>query len=528
MQFDALIKNGIVCTGDRSPGSTGDVGIKDGRIAAIGNVAGQASTVIDASGMVVAPGFIDIHSHSDYTLLIDPRAISAISQGVTLEVIGNCGFGCAPILDPKLAPGSIYGFDGSVPLEWRRTGAYLDALEAARPAVNVMTLVPNGQLRRSVMGLSDRPASADETYAMERLLAEGLDDGAIGYSTGLEYPAEAGASEEEVAVLARRTKASGGLYATHTRARDAGAIEAIEEALRVAKATGVRLQVSHLIPRHTADGMIERSIALVDEAASTGLDVHFDMHTRPFGTTMLNTLLPPWALAEGSERTKEYLRDPHARERMRDHKSIISSLGDWSRVVLLDSAVWPQYSRRSLAEIGAERAQHPHEAALDLLREESEGGPCLMVILLCYSADQQAAVFRHRGCIPASDATTLAPDGPLARSVFHGAYTWAAWFYRFMVVERRLLSISEAVHRMTGLPAAVLGLENRGMLRRGAAADVVIFDPHTFGERGTVFEPNQVAAGIRELFVNGVRTIAAGAPTGERAGTVIRDLKPAG
>lgn len=524
MIFDSIIRGGLVCSGDPLSPAVADLGIADGRIKAIGRVSGEAPTEIDASGMMVSPGFIDIHSHSDYTLLVDPRAASAIHQGVTLEVIGNCGFGCAPLGDPALAPGSIYGFDGSTPLDWRRVGAYLDRLAARRPAVNVMTLVPNGQLRRAVIGLADRAATPDEVAAMERLLVEGLDDGAIGYSTGLEYPAEIGATESEVTTLVAATRKAGGLYATHTRARDAGALAAIDEAIRTARATGVRLQISHLFPRTTAEGMIERSIARVEQAAADGVDLHFDMHTRPFGTTMLNTLVPPSAAAEGPAGLQALLRDPAARRRMRGHRSIIASVGDWSRVVLLDMAPWPRYSRRSVADVASERGQDPHDAALELLAAEPAGGRPFMVILLCYSPDQQASMFSHPGCMPASDATTLAPDGPLAGSMFHGAYSWAAWFYRFMVRERRLLAPEAAIHRMTGLPADILGLADRGRIRLGAWADIVVLDAARFGERASVYEPSQVADGVQHVFVNGVRTLGDGALTGERAGQVLRDV----
>jgi N-acyl-D-amino-acid deacylase len=526
VNFDVIIRGGRICTGDTTPAVEADLGVAAGRIRAIGRIASEAPLEIDADGLIVAPGFIDIHSHSDYTLLVDPRAASAIHQGVTLEVMGNCGFGCAPIGDPALAPGSIYGFDGSTALSWRRVGGYLDRLEERRPAVNVMTLVPNGQLRRAVVGLADRPATPDEVAAMERLLVEGLNDGAIGYSTGLEYPAEIGAGEPEVTALVAATRRAGGLYATHTRARDANALPAIDEAIRTARATGVRLQISHLFPRSTADSMIERSIERVERAAEDGVDLHFDMHTRPYGTTMLNTLVPPSAAAQGPARLRTLLRDPAARQKMRGHRSIVASLGDWSRVVLLDLAPWPQYSRRSLAEVAAERGQDPQDTALELLAEEPEGGRPFMVILLCYSEDQQAAMFGHAGCMPASDATTLAPDGPLAGSTFHGAYSWAAWFYRFMVRERRLLTPEAAIHRMTGQPADILGLTDRGRIRAGACADIVVFDPERFGERASVFEPNQTAEGVRHVLVNGVPTLGKNGLTGERAGRVLRDARP--
>jgi N-acyl-D-amino-acid deacylase len=222
--------------GTGAPPLHADLAIKDDRIVAIGRIDAEGQTEIDADGLFVAPGFIDIHSHSDYTLLIDPRAVSAIRQGVTLEVIGNCGFGCGPIGDPALAKGSIYGFDGSIPLAWKSLGDYLEKLEAAAPAVNVLTLVPNAQLRLSVIGMHDRPANPDELSKMKQLLCEGFNEGAFGYSTGLEYGAERGATEAELCEMCSVVRKADGFYATHTRDRDHHALEAIDEAIRTAQA----------------------------------------------------------------------------------------------------------------------------------------------------------------------------------------------------------------------------------------------------------------------------------------------------
>lgn len=521
MSCDLLIRNGTILDGTGAPPRPGDVAVVDGRIAEVGPIRDAAGRVLDAAGCYVAPGFIDIHSHSDYTLLVDPRAVSAIRQGVTLEVIGNCGFGCAPIGRPELAADNIYGFDGSVPLTWRDMAGYLDRLDSARPAVNLLSLVPNGQLRRSIVGVEQRPARPDEVAAMATLLEDALDQGAWGYSTGLEYPAECGAAEAEIAALCCVVAGRGGLYATHTRARDDGAIEAIDEALRTARKSGVRLQLSHLIPRSGAADAA-RSIARIERAAADGLDVAFDMHTRLFGTTMLSTLLPPWASSKGQTELRELLESPSARARMKEYRSIISASGDWERVVLLDLPGDPEISRRSLAEIGRRRGAHPFDAALDILRDHVAAPRRPMVIIHCYDEAMQELAFAHPLCMPASDATTLAPDGPLADSVFHGAYSWAAWFYRFMVRDRVLLSPAAAVRKLTSQPAAVLGLTDRGTLRAGSRADIVVFDKAGIRERGTVFEPNRLAEGVRHVVVNGVPTLTDGFLTGARAGSVLR------
>ena len=247
-------------------------------------------------------------------------------------MVGNCGFGCFPVRDPELARKAIYGYSEDVPIEWTTAGGYFERLGAARPAVNVLSLVPNGQLRLSTVGLADRPASADETRRMQELLAESLAEGAWGYSTGLEYAQEAGATEAEVAELCRTLARTGGLYATHTRRRDEGATDSVAEAIRVAAAAEVPLQVSHLVPRNGIEES-RRSTALVEAARARGLDVEFDMHTRLYGLTHLYAALPPWALAEEPAQLAELLRDPSARDRMRPHRSILSTGEDWGRAL---------------------------------------------------------------------------------------------------------------------------------------------------------------------------------------------------
>jgi N-acyl-D-amino-acid deacylase len=232
--------------------------------------------------------------------------------------------------------------------------------------------------------------------------------------------------------------------------------------------------------------------------------------------------LPPWALAAEPTALAAILRDPAKRDEMRPHRSILSAGGDWSRVVLLDNEIWPAYGRQDLASIAADRGQEPLDAVFDLLLAGIDELHKLMVIIHAYSEEQQREAFAHRLCVPGSDATTLAPDGALGASFFHGAYTWASWFWRFMVRDERLLTPAEAVHRLTGQPAERIGLSDRGVLRQGARADVAVFDPAAFAERGTVYEPNMLAAGMRHVLVNGVPTLRDGVLTGERAGLVLR------
>ena len=521
MGVDLVVRGGTILDGSGGESGTADIVVADGRIAEIGSVGATDAPTIDATGLMVAPGFIDIHSHSDYTLLVDPRAVSAVHQGVTLEVIGNCGHGCFPVHNPELARNAIYGYDDAVPLAWSHAHEYFDRLDQAGPAINVLSLVPNGQLRLDVVGLQNRPATPAELGEMRSRLALSLEEGAWGLSTGLEYATEAGAPEEELEALCETTARFGALYATHTRLRDEGAADAVVEAVRTAERAGVRLQVSHLVPRSGVEES-ERCIEVVETARERGVDVAFDMHTRLFGFTYLPAVLPAWALEDGPEAARGLLRDPDARERMKPHRSILSAGGDWSRIVLLDNDVWPDASRRDIAAIAAERGQQPLDTVYDLLLDGGEQMHRLMVMIRCYTEGQQQQAFTHPLCMPGSDATTLAPDGRLADSIFHGAYTWAAWYYRFMVRDTGTLTSAEAVRRMTSLPAERIGLTDRGVLRAGACADIAIFDHETFAEAGTTYEPNQIASGMRHVIVNGIPTLLDGALTGARGGTVLR------
>ncbi|MCQ3804974.1 MAG: amidohydrolase family protein [bacterium] len=518
--FDLLIRGGAVADGAGREPTPADIGIVGDRIAAIGDLAGSQGEELDATGLLVAPGFIDIHSHSDYTLLADPRAVSAIYQGVTTEVVGNCGHGCFPIRDPDLALKAIYGYSDSVPLDWNSASGYFSRLEQAEPALNVVSMVPHGQLRLAVVGLTDRPSTEEELEEMSQLLRTALDEGAWGLSTGLEYATEAGASESEVTRLCAPLAERDDLYVCHARYRDAGAPEGVAEAIRTARVAGVRLQVSHLVPR-SGDADMEECLELVDEARRH-LDVAFDLHTRLFGFTYLYSVLPPWAMADGPQGLASVLADADARRRMKSFRSILSAGGDWERIVLLDHDAYPDYGRRSIRSIAAERGQEGLDCIYDLLLGAIETMESLMVLIDCHNAGQHRTAFAHPLSMPASDATTMAPDGPLAGKTFHGAYTWASYFYNFSVNQEGVLTPGEAAHRLSGLPAQRLGLVDRGVLKQGAFADIAVFDPTGFREKATRFEPNVLAEGMVHVLVNGQPVLRAGSLSGTRSGRVLR------
>jgi N-acyl-D-amino-acid deacylase len=460
--------------------------------------------------------------------LVDPRAVSSIAQGVTMEVVGNCGHGCAPIRNAELVRSNIYGFDSDYGLRWNSMEGYLDCMEKAQPAVNVASLVPNGNLRLVAAGVVDRPSTPDEITEMRRLLQESLDAGAIGYSTGLEYGIERGCSEDEVQQLCQVTRERGGYYATHTRNLEEQPREAIAEAIRAAQTTGVSLQISHIsvVARltHESRRAVEYALDQVDTAVRSGLDVAFDMHTRLFGTTNLSAVLPAWALEGGKAEIEKRLLANSVRNDMRHHPNIVAALahGDWNRIVVFDSKALPEVSRRSIADIARERGTDPFDTIYDLLLAEIDHLHEVMVLAHVYHPDEIEPAFLHPLCMVGSDATALGPDGPLANKFFHGAYTWASWFWRHFVVEKSLLEPAEAVRRLTSLPARRLGLKGRGVLQPGACADVIVFDPRQFAAQGTVFEPNQTAVGMRHVVVNGALTLKNGVLTGVRSGQTLR------
>ena len=524
--FDLVIRGGRLVDGTGAPARAGDIGIAGDRIAAIGELSrSEARRSLDATGMVVAPGFVDIHSHSDFTLLIDPRAHSQIFQGVTTELVGNCGHGCAPLgANVEAFTGNIYGYQDILPIGWTTMEGYLARLEEAAPAVNVATLVPNGNLRLAVVDDVRRPATAGETALMARLLEEGFDAGAFGFSTGLEYPAEREASEEELIELCRVTARHSGLYATHERNREVLAIEAVEEGLRAATATGVRLQLSHIIPRRggPADSL-ERCIELVETAHGSGLDVEFDAHTRLHGITNLSAVLPSWATDGGTAQLRRYLNHSAIRGRLKRYDSIISSfgLGGWDRVVLFCSEGSPTKVGHSIAEL-TPSGKDPFDTMYDLLLAEGDDPHRALLVVHSYDDDMLAYTFRHPLCTTESDATALCTDGPLGDTTFLGAYTWVGTFFRTMVRERRELTLEEAVYKLTAQPADRMRLGDRGRLIEGKQADVVVFDSDEFSDRGTLGDPNRPAVGVRHVLVNGGPTVIDGAETGRRSGRVLR------
>ena len=529
MSIELLVTGGTVYDGTGKAPFRADVAIEAGKIKEVGTINKiEGVPTLDATGQVVSPGFIDIHSHSDFTLAVDPRAKSSIFQGVTLEVVGNCGHGCAPIVDHTHVPSNLYGYLPEYEFSWKTFGEYLDHLESRKPTVNVAALVPNGNLRLAVAGFTDRPSTPEELREMKKLLEKSLAEGGFGYSTGLEYGIERGCTEEEITELCRAAKAAGGYYATHTRNKMGQPEETIAEAIRTAGKADIPLQISHItvVSRLTdrSKWAVERALEQVQQARRDGIDTCFDMHTRLFGTTNLSAILPQWALEGGTAAIAQRLKTPSVRKEMMQHPNIITALarGNWDSIVLFDSKTQPEISRRSIADISKQRGTDPFDTIYDILLGEVEDLYSLMILAFSYKAEDLRIAFEDPQCMVGGDSVALAPDGPLKNQTLHGSYTWASWFVRHFVQEEKMLTLEDAIRHLTSLPASRLALRDRGTVKAGNWADLAIFDPAKFTERGTVFEPNQLAAGMKHVVVNGVPTLVDGALTGNHAGRILR------
>ena len=527
MTLDVLIRGGRVVDGSGGPSRVADVAIRDGRIEAIGSLReAAAATILDAGGVIVAPGFVDIHSHGDVTVIADPRARSAIAQGVTTIVVGNCGHSPAPLPVPAALPDLTFGHLAGSATPWTTFGGYLDAVQAAGPAVNVASLAGHNAIRVAVLGLSPREAGAAEIDAMAAELERAMDDGAFGLSAGLEYPLGARTTTDELVRLARHVARHEGVFALHTRDRDFRAVEAFDEAFAIAERSDVALQISHIAPRRGApDGALPDVLERIDRARAAGLDVGCDQHTRFHGITKLVTMFPPSASAVGTDELLRQLRDPAKRRSFHDFREPIHKLGlmgEWDRLALFEASRSPEWVGKDFATIGRERNQHPLDAMMDILLEAGDDAPNVLFVGLVQTQQDLDLTFASATCSPESDATTLSLDGPLAGQRFLGAYTWAAFYLGRIVRDRGVLSLEEGIRRMTSQPAERIGLPHRGRLEPGARADVTVFDLGRIEDRGTVAAPNAYPAGIRHVVVNGVPAFLDGEFTDARPGHVVR------
>jgi N-acyl-D-amino-acid deacylase len=524
---DLVIHGGQVIDGSGAPGRFANVVVTDGRIVAIDSGrARQAHRIIDATGQVVAPGFIDIHTHSDFTLPLNPRAESKIRQGVTTEVLGNCGFSAAPALPGRVGVLRDYLAASAPWLEFRETNFadYLKSFPAT--AVNTVMQVGHNTLRLMAMGMEDRPPRADELSLMQRLLEGALEAGALGLSSGLFTAPGIFADTQEMIALGQVLRRYGATYASHIRDEANRVFEAVREAITIGERCGIHVQIAHLkLSGMDNWGGAARLLAEIDAARARGVQVDCDQYPYTTASNPLRNLLPTWVQEGGMDDMLQRLSQPAMRARMREEIAAhgLNNFGripSWDAVRIAISPHQPEYAGRTIGDIARSRACDPLDAVCDYLI--ADRGHTRILVTSMAEEDVQEIV-RSPTVLVGSDGTSLAPYGTTGQGKPHPRFygTFPRVLGRY-VRELGLLSLPQAIYKMTGGSAAALRLVGRGLLREGYQADITIFDPETVADRATYDDPHQYAAGISTVIVNGVVVIDAGEHTGALPGQVLR------
>ena len=524
------LRNATVVDGTGAPRYRADVVIADGRIAEIARDADApppADRSIDVTGLVLAPGFIDMHAHSELALLTEPEHLAKVSQGVTLELLGQDGLSYAPVDDVTLAniTRQIAGWNGNpdgFDWNWRSVGEYLDRLDADGIATNACYLVPHGTVRMLVLGYEDRAPSETELAQMRALIRTGMSEGAVGISFGLGYTPGMYATTAELADLCRTVADGGGFFAPHHRSYGAGALEAYAEMVDVSRASGCPLHLSHATMNFGVNrGRAGELLALLDEAIADGCDISLDTYPYLPGSTTLAALLPGWTSAHGPDGIPKLLKDPAACARIREQMEIWGSDGchgvpvDWDTVQISGVAnpALADKAGRTIADLARSNGSEPFDVFRELLIADR-----LATTILHHAGHEEnvRTIMRHR-------AHTGGSDGLLVGTRPHPR-AWGT-FPRYLghyVRDLGVLNLEECVAHLTGNAARRLRLRDRGLIRRGYAADLVLFDPDTVHDAATYDHPRQQANGIEYVFVNGVAVIAEARHTGAFPGRALR------
>jgi len=527
LEFDVVVRGGMVFDGQGRPPKRADVGIAGDRVAVIGSLeASSGVTIVDATGLAVAPGFIDSHTHSDMACFLGPGhdslVTAAVRQGVTTEVCGNCGFSpfpCPPGRTEELERhlGTLFA---SPAIGWTDLAGYSDALHASGLTGNLAPLVGHGSLRAAVMGFEDRPARPHELVEMTRLLDEALEQGALGLSSGLVYMPGAAAAGEELAALARSVKSHHRVYTTHIRGETDMVAESVAEAIRVGRDTSVPVHISHhKVCGRQNYGRTEETLELVASSRRAGLDVTMDVYPYTAASTLLYAMLPNWVQAGGLDAMVERLQDAMVRDRIRrefedgahEWQNIPRAAG-WEGIVISNCPGRTELEGRSVKELASDAGTTAPDYVFDLLVEQR--GQVMMIVHMMDEADVRR-VLAYEGTMIGSDGIPL-PGKPHPR--------WAGTFARVLGRYSReigLFDLATAVHKMTSMTAERFGLAGRGILAPGAYADLVVFDPGSVSDKATFESPLAAPTGIRHVFVNGGHVMRDGVMTGARPGRVV-------
>lgn len=527
MSEDILIRGGLVIDGSGAPERKADVAIRDGRIADIGpDISAAGSRVVDASGQVVAPGFIDIKTHSDWTLPLMPQCESKVRQGVTTEVIGHCGYSCAPALPDKVDALRDYLSPSAPWLTFAETSFadYMDTYPAT--AVNKIMLVGHNTLRLMAMGMEDRPPTPAELEHMKQMLEEALAAGALGLSSGLFTAPGSYAEGEEMVALGHLLRDHHARYFTHLRDEAGTVFDAVEEAIEFGEVCGVHVQIVHLkLSGMDNWGRAEKLLTLLAAARRRGVAIDCDQYPYTAASNPLRNLFPAWLQEGGVEATLSRLGQDDVRGRLREEvdRDGLNNFGrieSWDAVRISISPDQPQYAGRTIAHIAAERDADPFETALDYIVEDRGQ---TRVLVTSIAEDDVQALIRSPDILVGSDGNSVAPYGTTGQGRphprFYGTFARILGHY---VRDLGVLSLPAAIHKMTGGSARALGLVDRGVLREGSCADITVFDPSGIAERATYEDPHRYAAGVSHVLINGEPVIEDGEHTGALPGKVLR------
>lgn len=528
MSVDIAIQNAEIIDGSGLPSYRADIAISGDRIASIGKLNGKARRTIDARGLTIIPGIIDPHSHADLILPLDPKKQielmrCKLAQGVTTTIVGNCGLGCAPVADGEaesiLRAVNAWMTPERIAWKWRTVGEYLDRIESNGLAINIATLAPHGPVRISAMGLAKGSPSKSQMRKMRAMVAEAIKDGALGLSTGLIYPPGMYSDTDELKELARVVADYGGVYTSHIRGSSETLISAVKELLEVGRATGVRIHHSH----NEAVGRqhwpkIDRALALEEEAEREDVRISFDMFPYTAAATMMIAIYPPWALEGGVDQLIERLKNqktrrrierdierkkpswPPWRERGWPHNLVRATSWDAIRVGCVESRRNKRYEKLSLAKLARMTGKRPFDAISDLIIEE-RGQVSMLIFEISGERDERDLLgkyARHRLSVFCTDAEDYGRGLP--HPAAYGAFARILSKY---VREDRALTIEEAVRKMTSYPARIFRLKDRGLIRPGAFADLVLFDPGRINDRASYENPRREATGIELVIING-------------------------
>ena len=527
MMFDIKIVNGLIVDGTGNQAFSADIGIVGDKIVAIGKLNDSASLkTIDATNKIVAPGFIDMHTHSDMSVLFDPHANSKIFDGVTTEVVGNCGIGVAPVSENNrkllidyLGTRMIGNLPVKLELHWSSMSDYLEYVREHPPAVNVVALLAQGAIRIAVMGFDSGAPSNLQLDEMKALVNAGMSEGAVGFSSGLIYMPGEFSSTDELAELAKAIKPWQGFYVSHIRNESEGVFDALDEALTIGKKAGVPVHISHLkVAGQSVWGRSKELLEKIDQANEAGIETTFDVYPYTSGMTGLTACMPPWAFEGGVEKLITRLTDMEIRARIISDvengiagwQNLFNAAGKWENIMIatVNSEANKGLEGKTIQQIADMQGKDPYSAVFDLLIAEK--GKVLIVLLLM-DEDDLVNILKHPRGMIGSDGMSVSTEGIMSFGMPHPrAFGTRARVLGRYVREKKVLSLEDAVKKMSYMPAWRLGLAKRGLLREGYYADVVVFNPDTVCDNAEYSAPKQYSSGFDLVVVNGNVVLANG------------------